>query len=198
MAHRGMVLAVALLIAGCGGNTLFTYADTDDEPHPLTPLVVVGRVVDVEAGMAWGAMGDGNQLPFDDPRAFWKSVHAVVVVDEVLGDVDDESPEQVLIIFALNGDESLEAARGELISDQQLMLPLYKWAGTDYNPALWAVGPGNEHLVAEVGVDGYLRLPCVPSRTADRLLRDVPTLESLRAVAARPAKVRRVIPVSSA
>lgn len=126
MAHRGMVLAVALLIAGCGGNTLFTYADTDDEPHPLTPLVVVGRVVDVEAGMAWGAMGDGNQLPFDDPRALWKSVHAVVVVDEVLGDVDDESPEQVLIIFALNGDESLEAARGELVSDQQLMLPLYK------------------------------------------------------------------------
>jgi len=179
-------------------NTLFSYAGTDDKPRPLTPLVIVGRVVDVDAGTAWRAMGDGTRLRFDDPRALWKSVHAVVAVDEVLGAVGDASPDQVLIGFPLDGDESLEAARGQLVSDQQLMLPLHQWAGTDYNAELWAVGPGNEQLLAEVGGDGALTLPCVSSRTADRLLRDVPTLDSLRDAAARPTQTRRVVALWSA
>lgn len=157
-------------------------------------------MTDVEAGRAWRAADDeegddGAPVPFDDSRALWKTVHVSVAVDEVLGSADGQSPDQVLVSFTLDGDESLAPARDQLLKDQLLVLPLYKWAGTDHDPELWAVGPANGDLVAEVGADGSLKIPCVSRRTARKLLGDVPTLDALREAAAEPTEVRRLEPV---
>ena len=183
-------------------NTLFTSGGPPSAPQPLTPLVVVGQVTDVVAGRAWAMEGDGEDgpedgvvVPFDDPGAMWKHVHSTVAVDEVLASVDDQSPTTIQVSFTVNGDVSLEDARTQLLSEQELMLPLLQWAGTDYNADLWAVGPSNSALLAEIDAEGRLSLPCVGERTADTLLRNVPTLDALREAAARPIRVRHVEPV---
>lgn len=86
-------------------NTLFKEVGSPDPPAPLTPLVVVGRVVDVTAGRAWAAPNSasdehqgGPVIPFDDRRAMWKVVHATVEVEEILGSADGMEPAQVLVL----------------------------------------------------------------------------------------------------
>ena len=186
-------------------NTLFDFGK-DAKPRPLTPLVVVGRIVEVTEGPAWrGAEGhaqpdghDGVVVPFDDPRALWKFVHATVEVDELLSGAESEAPATVTVTFTLDGDESLTGAREQLLTGQTLVLPLYQWAGTDYDPTVWAVGPSNGSLVMEVHADGSLSLPCVSMGEASRLTMDVDTLRELRLASEEPEQVRTVAPVALA
>lgn len=181
-------------------NTLFAVGRSDDEPEPVTPLVVVGHVVEVSAGRAWAPgpnsiSSDGTEVPFDHPRALWKTVHAEVAVDEVLADPEDADRSSVTVQFTLNGYEDLAAAEAQLVDGQRLVLPLYQWAGTDYRPDMWSVGTGGAPLVAEVDDEGRLSLPCAPDGEEERLLRDTSTLGQLRAAVDDPVRVRHVRPL---
>ena len=88
----------------------------------------------------------------------------------------------------------MESAADQLLTDRPLVLPLHKWAGTAYDPNLWAVGPSDTDLVAEVDEAGTLSLPCVSDRLSEQLLEEVDTLEELRAAAAEPEPVVRFEP----
>ncbi|MDQ3485790.1 MAG: hypothetical protein M3445_10345 [Actinomycetota bacterium] len=117
-------------------------------------------------------------------------MHATVAVDEVLGaSAAKQQREEVLVALTLGGSEQGAMARDQLVSDELLVLPLVQWSGTSYLPDLWSVGPGNASLVAEVGDDGALSLPCLSKRNGERLLADVGSLAALRDVALRPERV---------
>ena len=152
-------------------------------------------MVAVVPGRAW--VDEDDVVPFDDPAALWKQVHATVAVEEVLGASDGVVPpeEEVLVAFTLDGDEDEAMAQHQLVNDQLLVLPLLQWEGTDYLPDLWSVGPGNASMVAEVDDDGELLLPCVSERNSDRLLTGLESLEALREAARRPERVIRKEPV---
>ncbi len=142
-------------------NTLVKVRGTAAAAKPLTPLVVVGRIVSVRPGRAWRA-GDESEdaggsdreaVLFTDPTAVWKTVHATVAVEEVLGAEDPSAVRatEVTVAFTLEGYEAAGPARRQLVSDQLLVLLLFQWSGVDYEPGLWAVGPANLSLIAEVG-----------------------------------------------
>lgn len=170
-------------------NTRFRERGSSEPAAPLTPLVVVGEVVAVVAGPGWTEAGD--QVGFDDEAVLWKHVHATVAVAEVIGSAGWSS-DTVTVAFPLGADEDLEPARQQLEAAGRWVLPLYRWAGVEYAPDVWSVGPPNAVLLAEVGSGGRLALPCVqPSREAE-LLVDVPTLADLRHAAAGPLRERVV------
>lgn len=179
-------------------NTLVKYRGSDAPAESMTTLVVTGRIVDVVPGRAWAAgedeadddRSDGTVVPFDDPDALWKHVHATVVVEEVLGASGaKQQREEVLVAFTLGGSEQAAMARDQLVGDDLVVFPLVQWSGTDYLPDLWSVGPGNASLVAEVRNDGALSLPCLSKRNSERLLAGVGSLAALRDVALRPERV---------
>jgi len=170
-------------------NTRFRERGSSEPPTPLTPLVVVGEVVAVAAGPGWTEAGD--RVAFDDDAVLWKHVHATVEVAEVIGSAGWSSY-TVTVAFPLEADEELEPARQQLEAAGRWVLPLYRWAGVEYAPDVWSVGPPNAVLLAEVGDDGRLALPCVQPRRAARLLVDVPTLADLRRAAAGPLRERVV------
>jgi len=185
-------------------NTLVKVRGTAAAAKPLTPLVVVGRIVSVHPGRAWRAGderedadgSDREAVPFTDPTAVWKTVHATVAVEEVLGAEDPPvRTTQVTVAFTLEGFEGAGPARRQLVSDQLLVLPLFQWSGVDYEPDLWAVGPANLSLIAEVGADGALSLPCLPKRHAKRLTDDVTSLTDLRAAAQAPRRYVEIEPM---
>lgn len=170
-------------------NTRFRTRGSDEPPAPLTPLVVVGEVTAVAAGPGWTEAGD--QVPFDDDAVLWKHVHATVDVAEVIGSAGWSS-RTVTVAFPLEADEALAGARRRLESAGRWVLPLYRWAGVEYAPDVWSVGPANAVLLAEVRPGGRLALPCVHPRREARLLVDVPTLQELRRAAAAPLRERVV------
>lgn len=179
-------------------NTKVKVEGSDTPPHPMTSLVVTGRIVDVVPGRAWadfeaggGGPSDSDRglVPFDAPTALWKNVHATVLVEEVLASENKAAPDEVLVAFTLNGPEQASIARDQLVNGELLVFPLLKWAGTDYLPELWAVGPGNSSFLAEVGGDGTLSLPCLSRRNNERLLARVGTVDALRKAAQAPERV---------
>lgn len=170
-------------------NTRFRERGSADPPTPLTPLVVVGEVVDVSAGPGWTEAGD--RVEFDDEAVLWKHVHATVSVVEVIGSAGWAS-DTVTVAFPLEPAEQLQPARERLEDMGRLVLPLSRGAEVEYAPDVWSVGPPNAVLLAEVEAGGRLELPCVGPQRAARLLVDVPTLEELRRAAAAPLRVRVV------
>jgi len=170
-------------------NTRFRVRGASEAPAPLTPLVVVGEVVDVVAGPGWTEAGD--QVGFDDDAVLWKHVHATVAVAEVIGSAGWAS-DTVTVAFPLEAGEELEPARQQLEAAGRWVLPLYRWTGVEYAPDVWSVGPPNAVLIAEIGPGGRLALPCVQPRREARLLVDVPTLADLRHAAAGPLRERVV------
>lgn len=170
-------------------NTRFRERGSDEPPAPLTPLVVVGEVTSVAAGPGWTEAGD--QVSFDDDAVLWKHVHATVDVAEVIGSAGWSSG-TVTVAFPLEADEELDGARQRLEAAGRWVLPLYRWAGVEYAPDVWSVGPANAVLLAEVRAGGRLALPCVHPRREARLLVDVPTLQELRRAAAAPLRERVV------
>lgn len=169
-------------------NTRFREQGSTEPPVPLTPLVVVGEVVAVVPGPGWTEAGD--RVAFDDDAVLWKHVHATVAVSEVIGSAGWAS-DTVTVAFPLRADEDLEPARERLEAAGRSVFPLYRWDG-EADPHVWLVGPPNTVLLAEVGPDGRLTLPCVPPGRAARLLIDVPTLADLRRAAAEPLRERVV------
>lgn len=200
--HEDVAVTVLGSYADVLPNTLFTAEGSDCEPEALTPLVVVGEVVAVEKGPAWsgeeapeGSEEDSVRVPFDDPDALWKHVHATVEVDEVLASVDGSAPRRVTVAFGLDGFEDFGSARHQLLREGRWVFPLRQWAGVDYSHGLWSVGPANTMLQARLDGRDRLDLPCVRFKEAERLLRDVPDLEALREAAARPRTTKTVEPV---
>jgi hypothetical protein len=171
-------------------NTRFRTAGTREAALPLTPLVVVGQVVDVRPGTAWDARGE--RVPFDADEAAWRQVRATVTVTEVLGSAGWAAT-TVTVAFPLGAGEDYDSARSRFLAKGARVLPLYRWEGAE--TGLWGVGPVHAVLVADVAADGTLTLPCVTARRAARLLAEVPTLEALRAAAAGPVRERVVAPV---
>ena len=168
-------------------NTRFRTDGTGEAAAPLTPLVVVGEVAEVWPGPGWDA--EGERTGFDDPDAAWKQVHAKVTVAEVLGSAGWAS-DSVTVAFPLAAGDDLDSASARLVDRGSWVLPLYRWEGAA--PGLWGIGPAHAVAVAVVAGDGSLTLPCVGLARAGRLLADVPTLDALRAAAARPVRERVV------
>lgn len=170
-------------------NTRFRVRGSKEPARPLTPLVVVGEVVGVAPGPGWTESGD--RVGFDDDAALWKQVHATVAVEEVIGSAG-WTADTVTVAFPLHPSEPLEEAGRVLAGTGRMVLPLRREDGARDAADVWSVGPAAAVLLAQVGPEGRLALPCVPPRRATRLLIDVPTLADLRQAATAPVRVKVV------
>ena len=157
----------------------------------LSDAVVVGNVTSVSPGRAFYAPEDDDtvsiEVPFDDPRAMWRTVHAEVAVSEVLaGRVPDAT-----VVFGLSVAPQTAfdvmadglPALGEMVFFLDVDSAVF-----DYESGIDRVADDGA-IMAEIGPDGRLTLPAVEPDRAPRLLALTPTLDSLREVAGEPARV---------
>ena len=188
--------------AGAGGARAFSpdslvgflpnsmYADAfTGGAFALSDAVVVGHVTSVSPGrgFAMSEEDETSQVPFDDPRAVWRTIHAEVAVTEVLGGQLGEDTTVVGLVWG--PDRSFEVAAEGLPALGELVFFLHEGSAVyDYDPTLWAI-PEDGAIIAEIGSDGRLTLPAVEPDRATRLLEGTPTLDSLRAAAQEPTRV---------
>lgn len=169
-----------------------TYLVRDGTLTTLTDSVVVGHVTSVSPGRGFFAPEDDEtttfEVPFDDPRAMWRTAHAEVTVMEVLG---GQVPGETIVVGVGVGlspaSFDVLAAGLPALGDVVLFLdgssPVY-----DYEPDIWSIAE-NGALLAEVETGGRLALPAIEPYRAERFLTQNPTLDSLRAAAQQPARV---------
>ena len=159
--------------------------------------VVVGRVLTVEPGMAFAPSNDDGStseaMPFDDPRALWRTMHITLEVEEDLG--KPGNPDRTVRVgFAidasqhypslLEGLESLGRSVWFLKTDS----PVFKYD----RKLLSVVEDGG--LIATIAADGTVDLPLLESDRARELLGSIATLDDLKARATggpREIRVRR-------
>lgn len=168
-----------------------TYLVRNGSTTTLSDAVVVGHVTDVRPGRAsyWpedDEAGAGIEVPFDDPRAMSRTVHAEVAVTEVLaGEVSEET---VVVGFAFGASTPFDVIAAGLPALGDVVFFLYAGSGVyDYEPGIWSVAFDGE-VLAEVEADDRLTLPAVEPYRAERWLAVTPTLESLREAARQPAR----------
>ncbi|MBN1094099.1 hypothetical protein JKP75_16990 [Blastococcus sp. TML/M2B] len=167
-----------------------TYAVRNGNTTTLSDSVVVGHVTDVRPGRAFYVPEDDDtastEVPFDDPRAQWRTVHAEVAVTEVLA--GQVPPDPLVVGLALNPRTPVEVVADGLPALGDLVLFLDADAGVfDDDPGIWSIAFDGE-VLAEVGDDGRLSLPAAESYVAERWLAGTPTLDSLREAARQPAR----------
>ena len=157
----------------------------------LTDAVVVGHVIGVTPGRAryWpedDEAGPGIEVPFDDPRAMSRTLHADVAVTEV---VAGRIAEGTLVVgFAIGtSSEALDVMTAGLPALGDLVLFLRRSGVFDYDPAVWGVAEDGA-MLAEVEEGGRLSMPAVEPYRAERFLARHPTLDSLRAAAQQPTR----------
>ena len=166
-------------------NTL--YARPGEEPRPLTEAVVVGRVVRVEPGRGFRAEGDdaerGTETDFSDPRAQWRTVHAVVEVESVVsGNVSRDT----VVVGLVMGD--LEPAQEGLPALGRVVLFLNRQPVFDYDASVYGIAHDGR-LIGEMGEDGQLGFAALSPEEEDELLSGPRTVEQLRDAADRPERV---------
>lgn len=154
----------------------------------LSDAVVVGHVTSVVPGRAFHYSDEAHsttEVPFDDPRAMWRTAHAEVVVTEVLAGQVTEGTIRVGVGVPPSFDVLAAGlpALGDLVLFLDSSSPVY-----DYEPGLWSVAFDGEAM-AEVEPDGRLSLPAVEPYFAERWLAVTPTLDSLREAARQPVRV---------
>jgi hypothetical protein len=167
-----------------------TYAIRNGSTTRLSEAVVVGHVTSVSPGRAhdWpeDIEPDRVEVPYDDPRAMARTVHAEVAVTEVVA--GEVSQRTIVVGFAFGAATPFDVvaaglpALGELVFFLQSGSPVY-----DYEPGIWNVAFDGE-VLAEVADDGRLSLPSAEPYFAERWLAATPTLDSLREAARQPAR----------
>lgn len=159
----------------------------------LSDAVVVGHVTGVRPGHAhyWPADAEDRppvEVPFDDPRALSRTVHAEVAVTEVLaGQVTQKT---VVVGFGVGTSRQafdLMAAGLPALGEMVLFLesdsPVYAHdAAVDYGVA------EDGAMLVEIGDGGRLSLPAIEPYRVERLLSATPTLDGLRAAARQPTR----------
>ncbi len=164
----------------------------------LSDAVVVGHITSVSPGHAhyWPADAEDRppvEVPFDDPRALSRTIHAEVAVTEVIA---GQITEDTIVVgfrwgtrtpFAVAADGL--PAMGDMVFFLDDDSPVFAHDSTvQYGVA------EDGTMLAEVGSDGGLTLPAIEPERAVRLLAQTPTVNTLRAAAQQPA---RVLPIET-
>ncbi len=201
-AYRGSIAG-----AGAGASRAFSpdslvgflpnsmYADAfTGGAFALSDAVVVGHVTSVSRGRGFSMSEEDEtfQVPFDDPRAVWRTLHAEVAVTEVLG--GQLGGNAIVVGLVWGPQRPFEVAAEGLPALGEIVFFLQKESAVyEYDADLWAI-PEDGAIMAEIGSDGRLTLPAVEVDRARLLLERTPTLDSLRAAAQEPM---RVLPVET-
>lgn len=160
----------------------------DGVPFTLADAVVVGHVTRVSPGRAFHYSDEEHsttEVPFDDPRAMWRTAHAQVTVTEVLGG----QVRAGTIVVGFGAGPSFDVLAAGLPALGELVLVLDASSAVyDYEPGIWSVAEDGAAL-AEIGSDGGLTLPALEPDRAAQFLAQTPTLDSLRDAARQPARV---------
>lgn len=191
-------------LSGALPNRLYDVTGSAAAPQSMTAAVIVGDVTSVTKGYGYympnGDAPSGTQTSFDDERALWRTVHATVAVDDVLGQASG----------AVIGQEP----SGDVGSSVQVRLPIYPGqAFEEYKQGLesidsavffLSVGSGQKgepeyvptqgNLIATID-DGSLALPVVDEGSegaSTDLLDGVRTLADLQEAAATPTRIIQV------
>lgn len=159
----------------------------------LSEAVVVGHVTSVSPGHAhyWPADAEDRppvEVPFDDPRALSRTIHAEVAVTEVIAGRITEDTIVVGFRWGTRTPFAVAAeglpAMGDMVFFLEGDSPVFAHDRTvQYGVA------EDGAMLAEVGSDGRLTLPAIEPQRAERLLSETATLQSLRAAAQQPARV---------
>jgi hypothetical protein len=162
----------------------------------LSDAVVVGRVTGVSPGRGFYAPEEDEastvEVPFDDPRAMWRTIHAQVAVTEVVG--GQLSEDTIVVGLGWGTQMPLEVAAqglpalGDVVLFLETSSPVF-----DYDPGLLSIAEDGA-MLAEVELGGRLMLPAIEPERAERLLAATPTLDSLRAAA---QALPRVVPLET-
>lgn len=161
--------------------------------EPLSEAVVVGKFVDVVAGRAFSderpGSPDGVELDFDSPDAIWRSVHAMVEVEEVVSG-SLEGP--VIAGFAFDPKVPLHEIREEFVEMGSVLLFLNRTPVFDYDPEVF--GTVSDGALLGVVDRGRISLPVMDGDQAEELLRDASTLNELKSAAEGPRRVIQLDP----
>lgn len=164
------------------------YLGRDGGLFTLADAVVVGHVTSVSPGRAFhyeDAEHSTTEVPFDDPRAMWRTAHAEVAVTEVLSGQVQEGT----IVVGVGVGPSFDVLAAGLPALGDLVLVLDSSSAVyDYDPTLWSVAE-DQAVLAEIGSDGRLTFPALEPYRAEQFLAQNPTLDSLRDAARQPPRV---------
>ena len=165
-----------------------TYLVRNGSTTTLSDAVVVGHVTSVTPGRGFYAPEEDDastiEVPFDDPRAMWRTAHAEVTVTEVLGGQVQEDT----IVVGFGAPQSFDVIANGLPALGEMVFFLYAGSPVyDYEPGIWSVVFDGE-VLAEVEADDRLTLPAVEPYRSEQWLAVTPTLESLREAARQPAR----------
>jgi hypothetical protein len=157
------------------------------ELQTLCDAVVVGDIIDVQPGVGFTSTEEdpnGTLTTFDDSQADWRTVHLRVKVSEVLSGKLEAS--EVTVGLGLGAD--FRRTRQDLLDLPTTVFflfhsPVYAYDNSLY--ALWRDGT----TMTLVDNDGMLSMPGMDQALAAEKLRDVSTLDDLRAAAKEPDKV---------
>lgn len=161
--------------------------------QPLTDAVVVGRIVSTSMGRAFDDGEDGGtvaepstEVPWDDPRSDWKTVHLIVEVDEV---ISGSAPGQIMVGLSLGAATDDRVVRAGLSRMGTLLLFLQHGRSPvfDYDRSVFADVEGGR-LIALLDDRGRITLPMLQSDLAESLREGAHTLDELRAAATGPRR----------
>jgi len=175
-----------------------SYVSTDGRRSEAVEAVVVGRVTSVAPGVGFEPRpegdverqpgtgdGDGDVVDFDDPNAMWRTVELKVTVDSVIaGDIKAESVDVGYVIAPIDDFESVASG---FVALGDVVLLLDRSVVFAYNPGLYGV-VSNGRLLLQVASDGELALPFENEEESRDLMRDVHTLDALKAAASAPKR----------
>ena len=171
------------------GNTRFGLGEA--EPTSLTIAVVTGRFKSVAPGRAFGVYGadapGGRAVDFDADDALWKTVEAQFVVDHVVSGKAAVG-DQITVGLAFGPEADPDRADRDLRDLGRSLLFLNRSPVFAYDSSVYGTADDGS-LIAKVAGDGTLSLPVRGPDEAKTLLQETPTLASIDAAAAQPARV---------
>jgi hypothetical protein len=165
----------------------------------LSDAVVVGHVTKVSPGHAhyWPADAEDRppiEVPFDDPRAMSRTIHAEVAVTEVLAGQVREGT--VVVGLGLGTQTPIEVASLGLPAMGELVLVLESDSPVYAHDAAVQYGIAEDGAaLAEIGPDGRLTVPAIESYRVEQFLAATPTLDRLRAAAQEPTREASFAPL---
>jgi hypothetical protein len=153
------------------------YTDSAGRGSPLSISAVVGRVVSAEDGRAFlNASPESEEVPFDDRRADWRTIHLHIEVDQVLGGQPFRDLTVGIAIGAATDPGRMETGLTGLGHVVLLVTP--PDAVFDYDTEVHPLLGGGE-LIATVDDEGRLALPMIDGTTRGRVLGDIRTVDDL-------------------